>query len=142
MTHIDFYILESAQANRFAYCCRVIEKAWNQGHRVYIHARDEAEVQHLDRLLWTFRQDSFIPHERYTPEVNPVTPVLIGCGVTPAQEQDVLISLTLELPAFFSRFERLLEIVDGDEAWKNAARIHFRYFRDRGYPLRTHRITD
>ena len=41
--------------------------------------------------------------------------------------------------SFFSRFQRLIEIVSADDADdKQQARERFRYYRDRGYEIRTH----
>ena len=49
----------------------------------------------------------------------------------------VLINLHAAPPPFFSRFERLAEIVGADEADAAAARERFRFYRERGYELRT-----
>jgi len=41
-------------------------------------------------------------------------------------------------PQSFSRFERLIEIVGQEEEDKTQARDRFRFYRDRGYEIRTH----
>jgi DNA polymerase-3 subunit chi len=57
MTQIDFYVLEErATGNRFTLACRLGEKIYHQGRRVFIHTASEEETRHMDRLLWTFRQ--------------------------------------------------------------------------------------
>jgi DNA polymerase-3 subunit chi len=49
------------------------------------------------------------------------------------------VNLRREVPPFFSRFHRLVEIVAAaDEDDAHEARTRFRYYRDRGYELRTH----
>ncbi|MEZ5578324.1 MAG: DNA polymerase III subunit chi [Candidatus Competibacteraceae bacterium] len=45
--------------------CRLADKAYGLGHTVYLFTASEARAAALDDLLWTFRQDSFVPHERY-----------------------------------------------------------------------------
>lgn len=141
MTRIDFYILDQrSRQNRYSLACRLAEKAYQQGHRVLIHTPSEEEIRHMDRLLWTYRQGSFIPHGR-TGDADPsVTPVLIGDGNEAAAEHDILINLQQEVPDFFSRFERLIEPIDREEEIKDAGRKRFRFYRDRGYPLETHDI--
>ncbi len=94
----------------------------------------------MDRLLWTFRQGSFIPHatlERANPSM---TPVIISGNDEAGEENDVLINLALEVPNFFSRFERVAELIDKEPELKSAGRARFRFYRDRGYPLNTHDI--
>ena len=141
MTRIDFYILnEKARHDRFFLSCRITEKAWHQKHRIMIQTNSEQEAGHMNQLLWTYREQSFIPHE-LLPCINPeTTPVTIGWTGDAADECDVLINLAAEIPPFFSRFERLVEIVDKDPAHRQISRIHYRYYQERGYPLTNHKL--
>ncbi|RDJ93817.1 DNA polymerase III subunit chi, partial [Lacticaseibacillus rhamnosus] len=41
---------------------------------------------------------------------------------------------------FFSRFQRLVEIVGTDASDRQAARERYRFYRDRGYEIRTHQL--
>jgi len=50
----------------------------------------------------------------------------------------VLINLAADHPPFFERHERLLEIVAQEEEQKQAGRARFKYYRERGYALRSH----
>jgi DNA polymerase III subunit chi len=141
MTQVDFYILgKQSTGDRFTLACRLAGKAWQQGKRVYLHTNSDAESRHLDRLLWTFRQDSFIPHsifEGADPELNPV---LIGHQDDVGEEHDVLVNLATEVPQFFSRFNRVAECIDHDTEIKKTGRDRYSFYRDRGYPLNTHEI--
>jgi DNA polymerase-3 subunit chi len=144
MTRIDFYILEgNAPADGRLVACRVAEKAWLAGHKVYIHAADEREAERLDELLWTFRQGSFVPHQRLAAGVpaDALTPIHIGWGTEPEVHDEVLINLAAEVPLFFSRFERVAEIVPADDSAKQHGRTRYKFYRDRGYPLETHTLT-
>jgi len=143
MTRIDFYILEgNGSADARLVACRVAEKAYLAGHQVYIHAADEREADRLDELLWTFRQGSFVPHQRIdrgTP-ADALTPIHIGWGGEPEVHDEVLINLAAEVPLFFSRFQRVAEIVPADEQAKQQGRARYKFYRDRGYPLETHTL--
>ena len=44
------------------------------------------------------------------------------------------------VPEFFTRFERIAEIVGGDEPSRQAARARFKFYRERGYPIETHEL--
>lgn len=141
MTQVDFYILtDQSRANRYALACRIAEKAWQQGRRVYLHTNSNEESNHIDKLLWSFREGSFIPHsliEKADPELNPIQ---IGNGNDAGNEHDVLINLAMEVPVFFSRFDRVAELIDHDPEIRKAGRERYRFYRDRGYPMNTHDI--
>jgi DNA polymerase-3 subunit chi len=141
MTRIDFYILnENSRHDRFFLSCRITEKAWRQNHRIMIQTNSGQEARHMSQLLWTFRDQSFIPHELLPRADLKTTPVIIGWSDDAADECDVLINLATEIPHFFSRFERLVEIVDKDPAQREVSRDHYRYFQERGYPLTNHKL--
>lgn len=143
MTRIDFYSLEDGSGgDRFLLTCRLAERIHlGERLRIYIHVADRAQAQHLDRLLWTYKEQSFLPHGLVGQTEEDLTPILIGHDAEPGGEDQVLINLAPEVPTFFSRFERLCEPVDLEPAVRDAGRERFRYYRDRGYELHHHRIT-
>ena len=142
MTKIDFYVVApQAQGSRFLLASRVADKARKAGHRVVIHTASDEEARHMDRMLWTFNEQSFIPHARLGEGDPALNPILIGDASKSHDEHDVLINLGTEVPTFFSRFERLAECVDNDQTIRNASRERYRFYRDRGYPLEMHEIS-
>jgi DNA polymerase III subunit chi len=141
MTQVDFYVLdEQATGNRYTLACRLSEKIYHQGRRIFIHTASDEETRHMDRLLWTFRQGSFVPHGKAGDCDPAVTPVIIGHQDDTGEEHDVLINLKPEVPTFFSRFERVAELIDKEPQVVSAGRERFRFYRDRGYPLNKHDI--
>ena len=142
MTKISFYILPSNSASdRQVFACRLAEKAYLQGHHVYIHTSDAAQTDTLNKLLWSFRSDSFVPHTINADQNDADTPVIIGHAAPPPRLMDVLINLDDEQqPLFFSQFERLAEIIDDNEPVKQAGRSRFQFYKQRGYELETFHI--
>jgi DNA polymerase III subunit chi len=147
MTKISFYVLQSEPAGghgRLGLACRIAEKALRagitNGQLTYIHCPDAATLDTLDGLLWTFRQGSFVAHERLVDiqDWANAAPVIIGDSEPPEDMNAVLINLAQEVPLFFSRFERVAEVVD--EAGREAGRLRYQFYKDRGYPLETHKI--
>lgn len=139
MTRIDFYVLPSDQlreADRFA--CRLAEKAYRSGLRVLLAVDDQERADQLDQLLWTFREDSFVPHAPQGDGQGAA--VEINCGEDPGLHHGLLINLCSEVPGWFSRFERLAEIVVQQPDSLARSRSRFSHFRDRGYPLQSHKI--
>ena len=147
MTRIDFYVLpEAAEAGAkpdgaVITACKLCDKAAIAGQRTYVFAPVAAQADALDSALWSFRQGCFIAHERLgAPLSSPLPMVLIGAAEPPAEYQGVMINLSLEVPPFFSRFERVLEIVDGDTAERARSRERYKFYRDRGYELAMHKL--
>lgn len=141
MTQVDFYILGGRYAAQpLQFVCRLVDKVYHQGRRVYLHV-PEGMAAPLDDLLWSFNQESFIPHARAVgSEDDPDTPIHIGSGPPPRGHHDVLVNLTAEVPDWFSRFTRTVELVSGDEEQKQLARRRYKFYKDRGYPLTDHKI--
>jgi DNA polymerase-3 subunit chi len=144
VTRVDFYILDQpTAAARLTLVCRLAEKAVQQDHEVLINAGTEADGMQLDDMLWTFSQGSFLPHRMLYGDAtaDEGEPVLIGCGHEPEDGRwDLLINLAPEVPEFFSRFQRVAEVVGAEDENKAAGRVRFRYYRDRGYELKTYHV--
>lgn len=141
MNRIDFYSLEpESDGDRFILTCRLAERIRSTGARILIHCPDETQARHLDRLLWTFRDESFLAHGRVGATDPELTPILISGDGSPASERQVLINLAPQIPPFFERFERVCEPIDHDPAVKHAGRERFRAYREHGCALEHHPI--
>ena len=145
MTRVDFYILDSDDpVLRMRFACRLAEKAWRMGNRIHIHASDRMTAETLDNLLWETRPEAFIPHA-LTPATKG-TPIHIGYGENGygkdgGQHHDLLINLCEDIPLFFSRFDRVSEIVTQIPEQLATSRERFKFYRERGYPLESHKIS-
>ncbi|HXT04628.1 MAG TPA: DNA polymerase III subunit chi, partial [Casimicrobiaceae bacterium] len=92
----------------------------------------------LDRLLWLDPPLAFLPHCRMESPIAAETPIWIDETLDHAGPAAVLVNLHPEPPPFFSRFERLAEIVGASEDDLLAGRARFRFYRERGYDMRQH----
>ena len=141
MTRVDFYSLEpDSRGDRFILACRLVERIRAQDLRVLILCPDREEARHLDRLLWTFRQENFLPHGLVGSVDAELTPILISPDGSPESECQVLLNLARDLPNGWERFERLCDLVDNDPALRQAGRARFRAYRERGHEPTHHRI--
>jgi DNA polymerase-3 subunit chi len=105
-----------------------------------VHCASVEEAQRLDRLLWVFHDQSFVPHGRLGQADPALTPVLVAQPGEAGDEHDVLINLAPEVPLFFSRFDRVVEPVDADPPARAASRERFKFYRDRGYQPSVHKL--
>ena len=141
MTRIDFYILDTPSGNgQPLLACKLTEKAFRQGHRVFINTASSTQLQQLDDMLWTFRAGSFVPHGIYQEGLSGTLSVMLGHATEPADCHDVLVNLADDVPPWFCRFDRVAELVGGDDSQRAAARHRYRFYQDRGYTLKSHNI--
>lgn len=142
---VDFYILPHTEATeKHRYACRIANKAFGQGMTVFIATEDAEQSQALDKLLWTFAQNSFVPHavcgggEQDTARY----PVQIGDGPLPhgPHQFDLLISLRRDAPDDYAKFARVAELIIDDAEEKTAGRARFRFYREQGVAPNTHNI--
>jgi DNA polymerase-3 subunit chi len=135
MTQIDFY---THVKDRQILACKLSAKALEQGLNVLVLTSDEDDAVRMDQMLWSVPATSFLPHCRARDEVASVTPVIVDHDPGELAHEQVLLNLSGARPAFFSRFQRLIEIVTTEESDREAARERFRFYRDRGYEIRSH----
>lgn len=141
MPKIDFYILSTDnEASRFDFICRLVEKAYKNQHQIYIHAKDREMAYQLDELLWTYRDECFLPHHLYGEGPDPSPPIQIGFDITPDKHRDVLINLHQTIPDFFMQFTRVCEIINNNPESQAVARDNYRTYRTRGYHITTHKL--
>ena len=139
MTQIDFY---TNVVDKLATACRLAQKGHAVGCRIVASCPDAETAQRLDRMLWMSPATGFTPHCEATHALAAVTPIVIDHrGGEPAHDE-VLMNLTDESPPLFARFERLIEIVTLDEDDKRLARGRYKFYRDRGYEIRVHDLSE
>ena len=68
--------------------------------------------------------------------------VTIGCNQPPVSSSGVLINLAEQVPTFFSRFDRTLEIVKSTEPCRRMSRERYRFYQQRGYILKHHNLAN
>jgi len=142
---VDFYVLKSAAAKqRWAFACRLTEKAYLLDLKIVIVNDTLADAQALDELLWTFNERSFIPHKVCLDEgsVDPATPVHLTLETAAIPAADLLVNLAHRLPAQLQHYTRIAEIIDADEERRRLGRERFKAYRDLKLTLETHQIDE
>lgn len=135
MTTIDFY---THCANRLEVASRIISKAWAQHGSVRVLTSGEDATVELDRFLWLWPATGFMPHCRLDSPLAGDTPIVIDHLLEHQGPAAVLVNLHASPPPFFSRFDRLAEIVATDEADAAGARERWKFYKARGYEVRSH----
>jgi DNA polymerase-3 subunit chi len=139
MTTIDFY---THIADPVAVAAKIVAKAYAQHGSVRVLTPDADTTDALDRRLWVDPPTGFLPHCRLASPHAAETPIVVDHALEHSGPAAVLVNLTDAPPPFFSRFERLAEVVGGDEASLARGRERYRFYRERGYELRSHNLSD
>lgn len=136
-TRVGFYVVHHGDpGRRLSIAARLADKAFRQGHSIYLHAGDEGQAQALDEWLWQFRPAGFLPHALLGEPGD--QPVAIGWGGNPEIQRDLLINLQPGVPAFFRRFQRIAEVVTQDAESLQAQRDAWRFYQREGCQLEKH----
>lgn len=139
MNRVDFYILPE-NSNSYRFACSLVNKVWQGGNRIHIHTINREDAVMLDNLLWTFNDISFVPHSFVEQMKIEQTPISIGWTGELPEEKQVMVNMSETIPDFAGKFERIVEIVAGDEEQRKKARGRYRNYRDQGYELHDHKI--
>lgn len=132
MTRIDFYQLNPERHRYDQVVCQLCQKACDNNQLTLLLTHGPQQSQHLDKKLWTFRDDSFLPHD-CEQDSTTLTPILIHDNPDPRGDRQLLINLSSSVPSYFAQFERVIELVTEDN--KQQAREHYSFYKERGYPL-------
>jgi DNA polymerase-3 subunit chi len=131
VTRIHFY---TGSEDKLRTACQLSHKAMQSGKRVLLHVPDNTTAEKLDKLLWHFPATAFMPHCHSHEFEAADMPVVIARDER-LPHAELLISLHDECLTFFSRFERVIEIVGQDAQDAALGRARFKFYRDRGYEL-------
>ncbi len=134
MTRVDFFFNVSDKQQKIA---EILDTLIKKGRKITLHMPDESNARTINHQLWQQSAIDFIPHCLANDAIASETPVLIHWPNQPVLQYDVIINMDQIQPAFFSRFGRLIELVGHDESDKQYARERFKFYRDRGYEIKS-----
>ena len=132
MTRVDFY---TGSTDKLRTACQLCHKAMQHGLHAIVSLPD-AECDALDRLMWQYPDTAFIPHARIDAQDAAQMPVLLCSEEGKFPYHDMLISLHDACQPYFSRFERVIEIVGTGDEESRLGRERYKFYRDRGYEMR------
>ncbi len=134
MTRVEFYF---NVADKLAKVTELCEKAVNKGRQLTVFTQDDATSDILQKKLWQHTPVSFLPSALPHDDTSRHVPIILDAAGSHLIQDDILINLKTEHPPFFSRFRYLVELVGNDEDDKVAARQRYKFYRDRGYQVKS-----
>lgn len=144
MVQVDFHILEDVKLRLKSsqYAATLIEKLYNDKERICVLTDNDEEADRFDTLLWTYKDDSFIPHDIYSDKENSSSPIQICTPNNQLREvaEKTLVNLSTITPKNLTGYKKVIEIVFADPTVQQLARDRFKQYRDQGYELNTYKI--
>lgn len=122
--------------------CQWVERFHGEGRRVQVVVDSTLAAQHLDQLLWTFVEGSFVPHRildtRTVDAENAIVePVIIVVGEQHVEGFDVLVCDTPVHLEFMSRYSEVVHFVLRDDSERRQeSRLLWQNAREQGLQLR------
>ena len=140
MTRIDFAF---GAADRLRAACQAARKRYQAGQRLVVYCADGARLAAFDRMLWAFDDTSFVPHVLASDPLAADTPVVLTAAAPQAAApggdgEAWLLNLDDDCPPGYDGFARVLEIVSGDPAERQAARQRWRAYQAAGHEPHSH----
>jgi DNA polymerase-3 subunit chi len=132
MAEILFYHLQGQKLE--AVLPTLLEKSLARGWRVIVQGGTEERIEALDAHLWTFSDDSFLPHGTWREQDAASQPVLLT--MSEANPNGAQVRFLLDgapMPAEPASYERIVLLFDGeDEDAVAGARAQWKDVRARG----------
>ncbi|WP_374546755.1 DNA polymerase III subunit chi [Rhodoblastus sp.] len=123
----------------------LIERTLQRGWRAVVQARAPERLQAIDDLLWTYADDSFLPHGSQAAGDPDLQRVWLTCGEDNPNDARIrfLVDGAEAAPFLDAGYERLILLFDGrDEASLAAAREQWRSLKQGAAELSYWRETE
>jgi DNA polymerase-3 subunit chi len=135
----DFYLITTPrfEAEPLRLVCELVRKAHAAGLPTLVLARDTAQAETLDDLLWDMGEDAYIPHQiAGLDEDEDEADVLIAPPGHDAALRPLVINLR-DAPVQ-GTFDRVLEVVPADASARGPLRERWKHYQSLGFALNKH----
>ena len=114
----------------------LLEKTLQRGWKALVRSPVPERVEHLDGWLWSYRDDSFLPHGPAGEPTAARQPILITNGDDNPNGADALFLVDGAEPGDLEGYQRCVVLFDGaDEAQLALARAQWSRVKAKGFPV-------
>jgi DNA polymerase-3 subunit chi len=132
----DFYLIQKERFREepLLLVCELAKKAHAANLPTLVLARDTAQAEALDDLLWSFDADEYLPHQiAGMDESDDDTPILIATPDMDIPARPLLVNLRDAAPA--GTFDRVLEVVPADPSARGPLRERWKHYQALGFAV-------
>jgi DNA polymerase III subunit chi len=114
----------------------LLERTLQRNWKAIVRSPDPERIEHLDGWLWSYRDESFLPHGRGDEPMADRQPVVLTAGMDNPNGAHALFLIDQAEPGDLKGFERCLVLFDGrDEVALALSRERWRAFKAEGLPV-------
>ena len=136
MPRADFYLIDKPRFREqpLLLVCELARRGFAANLPILVLARDAAQAEAIDDLLWAFDPDEYLPHQiAGMDEGDDDTPILVATPQMDVPSRALLINLRDAAPA--GSFQRVLEVVPADPAARGPLRERWKHYQALGFEL-------
>jgi DNA polymerase-3 subunit chi len=134
LSEVGFYHLRTTPLERAL--PRLLERALAESHRIVVLAGSAERVAHLDGLLWTYSEGSFLPHGSARDANMPRQPIFLTERDENPNKATMLVLIDGANSTHLAEFARCCDMFDGnDPAAVEAARKRWTEAKSAGHQL-------
>ena len=136
MTDISFYqVMNATPASVDATLPALLNKALQSGKNVVVKCPSVERMERLDEALWTFKEDSFLPHGTQADKFAEKQPIYLTTEDENPNGAEILVVISGATSADFSSYERVMDMFEASDIQKQNARKRWKDLKSKGYPL-------
>lgn len=114
----------------------LLEKTLARGWKALVRSAEPSRVEHLDGWLWSYRDDSFLPHAPADEPGAARQPILLTTAMENPNGADALFLVDGAEPGDLADYVRCVVLLDGgDEAALGVARRQWSAVKGSGLPV-------
>jgi DNA polymerase-3 subunit chi len=139
MPRADFYLIDKPRFREqpLLLVCELAKRGYAANLSILVLARDTAQAEALDDLMWSFDPDDYLPHQiAGMDEGDDDTPILIATPDMDLPARPMLINLRDAAPG--GSFERVLEVVPADPSARAPLRERWKHYQALGFAVNKH----
>ena len=142
-TNVLFHHFESIERKDFLiYVCKLIERGYKQNiNPIFIKTDTQKQAEELDKVLWTFRQESYIPHTLVDQDSNNTQPVQIGWIDNEIEDAEAIINLSDGMPDISNHLKKIHEIIENIDEKKEKARERWKKYKSIGFNIKAYKVS-
>ena len=139
MPRADFYLIDKPRFREqpLLLVCELAKRGFAANLPILVLARDAAQAEAIDDLLWSFDPDDYLPHQiAGMDEGDDETPILIATPEMDVPTRPMLINPRDAAPG--GSFERVLEVVPADPEARAPLRERWKHYQALGFDVKKH----
>lgn len=123
--------------------CLLTKEQWRLGKNILIACENKLQADRMDKSLWIYDKDSFLPHNLFGKKTYNVPIVLYWSQCCYDNiKRDLLINLMKKHMNFFFNFNEIIDFVPSNVILKKWARVRYRFYKKIGFNISITDVSD